>query len=555
MIGVIGHVDHGKTALVGALTGKDTDRLAQEKRRGISIELGFAHLGDGHGRIADFIDMPGHERFVRTMISGATGIDAVLLLVAANEGVKPQTLEHVEIAGLLGIARAVVAVSKCDLATREEAEAAAAAARELLMRCGFGAETPVIFTSVRDGRDIGELREVLLGLAGQGAERPVDGLIWLPIDRAFAMPGHGPVVTGTLRGRAVSPGDRLELLPARKKVRVRAVQVHGENVSAGLPGQRVALNLRGIEIGQVGRGMALAEADVLEPSEWLSIALRSVASAPDLRNGARLRVLAGTAEAEARLRLLDRAVLLPGEWCFAQLRLTVPAALPAGEHVILRRASPAMTLGGGRVLEPVTRRLRRNHPAVLERLRMLNDDLPHKVIEDEAARSPTTLRRLAQLTGKSPASVAGLLRGLPVTVAQNGEVRPHEERRTVLAPRRDEALEAGIAESVRAAGLKPPLPKELAGDAATHRAVERLLREGVLIRATDRDKGKELLFHRDAVAEARRILAPVLAGEDGLTVSEIAAALGISRKFCMPLLDHLDVVRFTKRMGDRRVLH
>jgi selenocysteine-specific elongation factor SelB len=523
-VGVIGHVDHGKTALVRALTGQDTDRLPQEKARGISIALGFAHLDDA----VDLIDMPGHERFVRTMISGATGIDAVLLVVAANEGVRPQTVEHVEIAGLLGITRAIVAVSKCDLVSREDAEFVGAEAADLLKRNGLEPHPPILTSALHEqgmaALGIAELGQTLRALA----ERPRPGLgsAYLPIDRAFTVAGHGTVVTGTLRGGEVASGDALELLPRRRGLRVRAIQVHGESAGSARPGQRVALNLRGVAIGEVSRGMALVSPGGLGLSQWLTVALRSLEGAPPLRNGARLRALFGTSEAETRLRLLDRDVLEPGDAAFAQLRFAEPVAVPAGEHLVLRRASPALTLAGGRVLEPVTQRRKRHDGALLHRLEQLRDD--PRSSHAEAVEGPVQGRPQAE-------------RRKPLTLPPD----PERERITAEAA-------AQIAELLRAAGLTPPLPKEIIVDAPTHRAAEMLLREGTLIRAVDRDKGKELLFHRDAVASARAVLAPLLG--EGLLVSEIAAALGVSRKFCMPLLDHLDTVRFTRRAGDRRVL-
>ena len=215
VLGVIGHVDHGKTALVRALTGQDTDRLAEEKQRGISIALGFAHLNVGSDAAIDLIDMPGHERFVRTMISGATGIDAILLVLAANEGVKPQTVEHVDIAGLLGLRRAVVAISKTDLVAPEQARKVADDAVRLLALSGLDPLPPVM-TSALQETGIEDLRRALQDLAAQQRPHTADGFAYLPIDRAFSIAGHGPVVTGTLRGAAVTAGDTLELLPSRR---------------------------------------------------------------------------------------------------------------------------------------------------------------------------------------------------------------------------------------------------------------------------------------------------------------------------------------------------
>lgn len=616
VLGVIGHVDHGKTALVGALTGQDTDRLAEEKRRGISISLGFAHCKVAADTEIDLIDMPGHERFVRTMIAGATGIDAVLLVVAANEGVKPQTIEHVDIASLLGLRRAAVAISKTDLVAPEEARRVGEEAIRLLVRSGLHPLPPVMTSSLA-AEGIAGLRQTLSILAAHQRPPAGDGLVFLPIDRAFSVPGHGPVATGTLRGAAVSVADALELLPSRRIVRVRAVQVHGAGVPTATPGQRVALNLRDVEITDLGRGMALAAPDSLSMSEWLTMAIRAIPGAMPLRNGMRLRALAGTGEREVRLRLLDRDLLAAGATGFAQLHCAEPVALPAGEHLILRLPSPSRTVAGGRLLEPVTRRHRRNDPAVLARLEDLRA-LPHaELIAAEVQRrgaAGTPLRLLSQLCALGAPRLLALLRTLPVVVTSSGWVARQEDVDALLAqippllaphpsgltreklldalpgtgsevldealhrlqargavserggrlliPRPDadlararaEAeLASWIAENVRRSGLTPPNPSEIVTDSASKRAVDRLLRAGVLVHAMDRAKGRELLFHRDAIKEAQRRLAPLLERPPGLLVTQIGAVLGISRKYSMPLLDHLDAIRFTRRIEDRRV--
>jgi selenocysteine-specific elongation factor len=237
--------------------------------------------------------MPGHERFVRTMISGATGIDAVLLVVAANEGAKPQTVEHVDIAGLLGLRRAVVAISKTDLVSPEEARRVADDAVRLLARSGLDPPPPVM-TSALQAKGIEDLRQALKTLAAKQHPRAADGVAFLPIDRAFSIAGHGPVVTGTLRGAVITVGDTLELLPLRRTVRVRAVQVHGARVAAATPGQRVAINLRDIDIAELKRGMTLTAPDTLALSDWLTISIRAVEGAPPLKNGMRVRAMLGT---------------------------------------------------------------------------------------------------------------------------------------------------------------------------------------------------------------------------------------------------------------------
>ncbi len=366
VVGVIGHVDHGKTALVRALTGMETDRLPEEKRRGISIALGFAHLRHDGAEI-DLIDMPGHERFVRTMIAGATGIDAVLLVVDAREAVKPQTAEHVAIAGLLGITEAVLAVSKCDLVTAEQAVATAAEGATLLRSVGLAVEGPVL-TSASTGAGLDGLRGLLSRVAARTEPRGERGFAWLPIDRAFSIAGHGTVVTGTLRCGRLSSTDVLELLPEGTALRVRAVQVHRETVLAALPGQRVAVNLRGVQAAALSRGQALATPGIIRPANWIGVSLRSLPDAPSLPSGALLTLLAGSSECESRLRLLDRDVLEAGASCVAQLHCHTGVALPAREPFVLRSTAPQMTVGGGRVLDPNMRRLRRKEATRLQRL-------------------------------------------------------------------------------------------------------------------------------------------------------------------------------------------
>ncbi len=613
VLGVVGHVDHGKTALVKALTGKDTDRLEEEKRRGISIALGFARLDLGAGTLVDLIDMPGHERFVRTMISGATGMDAALLAVAANEGIKPQTVEHIDIAALLGLDRGVVVITKVDLVMPEEAKRLAGEVEELMMHAGLHAAPPVMTSSLQ-GTGIEELRRTLRALAVRQIRGGGDGVAYLPIDRAFSIAGHGPVVTGTLRGAAVGASDTLELWPARRAVRVRAVQVHGERVPHAASGQRVALNLRDVEIGDLRHGMAIAAAGALAPSHWLTMSIRTVAAVAPLKNGARLRAMIGTQEKDVRLRLLDRDVLEGGESAFAQLHCAEPIAVPAREHVILRLPSPPRTVAGGRLLIVEGRRARRRNAPLLRRLEDLDALPPESIVTAEVERAGlegTTLRSLAQVSGLSQARVIALTRALPCTVTRSGVVlletlmnglltrirallaeraelsrrelreslatraevldealavlsarglvatrggryripRPQDQVRT----RDDAGLAARIAETLRQAGLKPPTPGAIVTDPDSKRAVDRLLRDGVIVRTLDKDKGKEIIFHKQAIEEAKRRLAPLLERPPGLLVTEIGALLGISRKFTMPLLGHLDTIRFTRRVKDRRV--
>ncbi len=620
VIGVIGHVDHGKSALVHALTGMQTDRLEEERRRGISIALGFAHLSLP-GIELDLIDMPGHERFVRTMISGATGIDAVLLVVAANEGIKPQTVEHLDIAGLLGIRGVIVVFIKTDLVASARVDAVAREAALLARRAGLSvcAELAV---SVVTGAGIEALRDALATALPPVADPWSDGLPFLPIDRVFSIPGHGTVVTGTLRGGRLAVSDEIEIAPSGPAIRLRGLQVHGAPVSVAQPGQRVAANLRDVSPTQIRRGAALAGCGQLSASAWLSVELRVVEGAPPLHTGARLNFLFGTEEVEARLRLLDRDDAAPGDKVLAQINCAVAVAAPAREHFILRRPSPPMTVAGGRILDPVARRLRRNAPAILARLAAIAEATPARIVEQEVRAAGATgveLASLARLAGVAPArvvrdlgDVARIVGRHRIVVARadfdavadrivaaitaNDDAQGDGFRRDRIAawlpmvgpelldealaelvrkgalrqvggqwrlPRddRDQARAAQeaaaarqLAELLRLGGLTPPDPAVAAPGPHTRRLVDRLVREGIAIRAGDRSQKREMLFHRDAVEQAKHLLAPLLAEPPGLLVSEAGAKLGISRRFSVPLLEYLDSIKFTRRIEERRVL-
>jgi selenocysteine-specific elongation factor len=617
IMGVIGHVDHGKTALVRALTGIETDRLPEERRRGISIALGFAHLPAGDA-VIDLIDMPGHERFVRTMIAGATGIAAVLLVVAANEGIKPQTVEHAEVAALLGVRNAIAVVSKCDLVAPEQAAAVAVAAGALAARLGLAGPPPLHVSAV-EGTGLPALKQALVDLASH-ARPPADrGVCYLPIDRAFTVAGHGTVVTGTLRGGAIASGDEVELAPTGRRVRVRGLQVRGVGVPAATPGQRVAVNLRAVDTAAARPGLALAAPGLLVPSSWLTVELRAAPSAPSPLAGAtKLRLLFGTSEADATLRLLDRAELAAAETCFAQLRCVPRVAVPVGERVVLRLTSPLRVVAGGRVLDAGAQRLRRADSAVLDWLALLARETHDEIVRAALARAGArgaSLIALARLAGVSPRRAEAALRGapnvlaggiavaIPALDAAQSDVLRVLERATPAHPRglsRDQlraalpgcgsevldlalarlaakgriertsrirlirveqeqarklgedALAAALAESFRRAGLSPPTEKP--ADVATRRALDRLVREGVLVRAPDRVQKREILFHQEAIDDARRRLRALLATGPGLLVGDAGAALGISRKYSVPLLEHLDAIQFTRRVGDRRLM-
>jgi selenocysteine-specific elongation factor len=366
-LGTAGHIDHGKTALVAALTGVDTDRLPAEKARGISIELGYAPLELPSGRRLSVVDVPGHERFVRTMVAGATGIDLYLMVVAADDGVMPQTIEHATVLAALGVDAGVVAVTKADVA---DPALAVAEAAELLP----GAE--VVPCSARTGAGVEEVRAALDRVAGALPGRgDGDGGPVLHVDRAFTIRGAGTVVTGTLWSGAVAAGDRLVLLPADRPVRVRSVQVHDEPVERACAGQRVALNLAGVAVREVARGDVVAAPGAVAPARLLDCAL----TLREARHGMRAHVHHGTRETPARMGDLGG-----GLW---QARLEQPLLARAGDRVVVRSIAPPDTLGGGVVLDPAARRHGRRADA-LARLERLRRGEPEP--QPEPSRAPPT---------------------------------------------------------------------------------------------------------------------------------------------------------------------
>lgn len=366
-LGVIGHVDHGKTALVRALTGIETDRLKEERERGLSIVLGFAFIDTPHG-VVDLIDVPGHENFVRAMVGGATALDGIILCVAANEGVMPQTREHFNIARLLGVTRGFAVLTKTDLVDPEELELARDDLDEFLADTVL-AGAPVIEVSAQTGAGIEAVRHAIETLTQMPIERDWRGRFFLPLDRAFTIRGFGQVVTGTLRGGNLSVGDTVEIVPGRKRSTVRALQNHNRPIEAAKPGQRVAVNLRHVDRDEVRRGDVLVPPGSLAPTTRLDAELHLLGDAPGpVRNGTVVRLLTGTTEAMARLRLLDRRVIEPGETAMTQFNLDREIATQASEHYLIRNYSPVFTIGGGRILEIHPERHRRFDPAVTARL-------------------------------------------------------------------------------------------------------------------------------------------------------------------------------------------
>ncbi len=370
ILGTAGHIDHGKTTLVKALTGIDCDRLPEEKKRGITIDIGFAILDLPPYRLG-IVDVPGHERFVKNMLAGATGIDLALLVVSARESVKPQTREHLEILRLLGIRHGVIALTMCDLVDEDTREVVELEVRDLVAGT-FLAEAPIIRTVAITAQGIPELREAILAACRQVEERSGKQWFRMPIDRSFIVQGHGTVVTGSVTSGSLRVGDEVEWLPSGQRVRVRSLQNHDLPVDEVHRGQRAAINLAGVHHEQVIRGQELATPGYLVPSRVVTVRLHCL---PEMKRPIKhrqpVRFHVGTLEVMGAVSLLDCDSVEPGKWGLAQLFLDEPVTATWGQPFVLRESSATLTLGGGQVLQPVARKVRRRHLDTLERIEKL----------------------------------------------------------------------------------------------------------------------------------------------------------------------------------------
>jgi selenocysteine-specific elongation factor len=632
VLGTAGHIDHGKTSLIRALTGVDTDRLPEEKARGITIDLGFAVLElDGKLKLA-VVDVPGHEKLVRTMVSGAAGIDLVLLVVAADEGVMPQTREHVAICDLLAIENGIVALSKSDLADPEVIELAGEEVRDLLAPTTL-AGAPMIPISSQTGAGIEELRDALTVLIRNMRPRtPRLGPGRLSIDRAFAMRGFGTVVTGTLQGGSFRTGDTLEIHPRGTRARIRGLQTHGEARDRVGPGARCAVNLQGIEVSELARGDVLARAGAMVSTRTADVQIGWLASAPETEGTLSIEFLTGTAERRARLAPIGRAGFAPGERAFARLHIDGrPVPLIPGDRFIARgfarNEGAGATVGGGVVLDVAPPHRRRSDPSLSRELMIFAEaevaagvrervlrtgmtgaaepslavemglsiaDLQEHLarLEDEGelvragaqrwlgsnwvARVEARLVEVLDAYHRSeplrPGMSRGTLRGqLPDNVRPEGAelaIRRLEERgeiciggefawRKNYTPSLDAEGEVAIAkmrEDARTAGLEPASVKDWSerlgiGQELFRDLVAFLERNDEIVRAPS-----DLFFDRAAIDALKEKVVAHLSEHDEIDTQTYKEVIGTSRRTAMPLMELLDDLHVTRRMGDVRVL-
>jgi selenocysteine-specific elongation factor len=409
IVGTAGHIDHGKTSLVKALTGIDADRLEEEKRRGITIDIGFAHFElpapNGSKIRVGFVDVPGHERFVRNMLAGVGGIDLVLLVIAADEGIKPQTREHFDICRLLAIRRGITVLTKSDAVDAETLEVVRLEVEDYVHGSFLDTaldppQSPIIAVSSLTGAGLDELKSALARVASEVTAKDSAALTRLPIDRVFTMKGFGTVVTGTLVAGTIRKEEELEVFPGGKRVRIRGVQVHGASTEAALAGQRTALNLAGVSTDDLARGITLANADTFRSTSRVDALLSLLPTAKPLRDGARVHFHAYTMETIAEVRLYGTKQLKPGDEAYAQLRFAEPTLLLPADRFIVRQFSPVITIGGGVVLDasPAARRQRVEN--ALAFLKTIREGPPERILAARVARRGANGLQLNDVIGE-----------------------------------------------------------------------------------------------------------------------------------------------------------
>jgi selenocysteine-specific elongation factor len=569
IIGTAGHIDHGKTALVRALTGIDTDRLEEEKRRGITIDLGFAHLeltGEGGEKLRiGFIDVPGHERFVRNMLAGVGGIDLVLLVVAADESIKPQTREHFEICRLLSIPRGITVITKTDLVDEETLNVVRLEIEEFVRGSFLDANrSPIVPVSARTGAGLEQLKREMARMAAEIPARDTEALLRLPIDRVFVMKGFGTVVTGTLIAGKIRKEEEVEIFPTRQRVRIRGVQVHGSSTEQASAGQRTALNLAGATAESLARGMTLAAPGVLELSQEIDVRLSLLKDSKPLKNHARAHLHAFTSETIAEVVLHEGNELKPGTTAFARLRPADPLLLLPGDRAILRQFSPVITIGGAVVLDAFPIR-RQKKTAVLAFLDVLANGSRQEIVTARIARrgeNGLSLDDAVRETGTRKAALENIVTGLlqQKAIFKMGDLLVAADSFSLARGRAVAALDAfhksnplvaGISkEELREKlGLRPEIMQAVLAELLNSKKAEV---SGELVRLSGR--GVEL---KDEEAKAKKEIEGAFAAA-GLKVpymDEVLARLPVDKARAQKLVTLLLRDRVLIKLADNLVFH
>ncbi len=640
ILGTAGHIDHGKTTLVKALTGTDCDRLKEEKARGITIELGFASLELPSGRRVGVVDVPGHERFVKNMVAGAVGMDLVALVIAADEGVMPQTKEHLEICQLLGVQKGLVVLTKLDMVDEEWLELVQDDVREFVQGT-FLEDAPITAVSSTTGAGLDELRNTLDALVADIVPKAPAGPYRLPVDRVFSIKGFGTVVTGTTLSGQISTGQEVTIYPRGIETRVRGIQTHGSESDEAHPGMRTALNLQGLGTSEIRRGDCVASSGSLRPSYLVDLEFFYLSSAEKpLKYRAPVRFHAGTAEVMGRV-LMPGDEIEPGTRNCIQVHLEEPVAVLPGDHYVIRSYSPIRTIGGGRILNPLPRKRKRTRPEMWEELELLAKGEPHELVELHIEKAglrgltPVEISIRSGMYGKALTKQLDRLSGAKKIIRIEGEERiihvsvfeelcekalsfletyhkdnplisgiSKEELRSRIFPvsmqarsstqaatqkifnrllnhlskqekiileqdevrlsthkvalgEREAEIRKAISEIYLNAGLATPSKQEALERAASPDEMEAaeeifdlMIRDGALIRLRDK-----LYYHPDALQDIIQKVRDFFSTHEELGIDDFRKLSGgISRKYMIPLLEHMDSQKITLRVGEKRKL-
>lgn len=631
IIGTAGHIDHGKTTLIKAVTGRETDRLKEEKERGISIELGFTYFDLPSGRRAGIIDVPGHERFIKNMLAGVMGIDVVVLVVAADEGIMPQTKEHLDILNLLGIEKGLIALTKSDLVDEEWLALVEEDVKDGVKNT-FLENSPIIPVSSTTKLGINKVIDMIDQLTEEVKERDVTETARLPVDRVFSLPGFGTVVTGTLTAGKFTIGDEVQVFPGKRTGRIRSIQIHGLDSDTACGGQRVAMNIAGLKKNEIERGSVIAPVDSLEPTMMLDVKLRLLEDSQRIiDNRTRLRLYTGSTEVLCRVVFLDREQLTPGESCYAQLRLEEEIVAKRSDRFIIRFYSPMMTIGGGEILEPNPPKRKRFDKDVIQELEIKEkgeiSEIIEKIIKDKSKSFPT-IKDISILTAMTEEKIQGiidklekknkiivfsLLKDLYLIHVDYGMYLSDKIKEELKKFHQNNPLKAGMSkEEVRSKYLGSV--KQKLGDSV----INKLLREGVIkqnneslalgdfevvfnqvqeeikleiekeflknkfnplkkdelydiLKFNKRDIDQvfealldigilirikeENIVHIDAYRESIDKIKDFINSNGSITVAQLRDLLTTNRKFAIALVEYLDDIKVTKRVGDTRILY
>lgn len=629
IIGTAGHIDHGKTTLIRALTGIETDRLKEEKKRGITIELGFAYFNLPNGKKAGIVDVPGHERFIKNMLAGVSGIDLVLLVIAADEGVMPQTQEHLDILSILDVKKGIIVLTKSDLVDDEWLSLVVEDIREKVDGT-FLENSPIVPVSSVRGTGIEELKMHITALTENIEEKDISESLRLPIDRVFTMSGFGTIVTGTLIEGTIYEKQSLTIYPKKLEAKVRSIQVHGKTVSNAYAGQRVAINLTGIKKEEIDRGDILAEPNSMKNTMIIDVKLNLLKNSDrKIEHWNRLRLYHGTKEILCRVVLIDKEELNPGESCYAQLRLEEVTACKYGDRFVVRYYSPLETIGGGIILDPNAVKHKRSNEDVISELDAKSEGNKDLIIEKALKKFSDKLpdvKFIAVQTGLSEKLVEDTLNAFTrdeIALKFSGDIFIHrdfiEESEEALIdflskfhkrnPLKtgvskeeirsrffnitkgklfDEVMELYINNGIikvfsdlvalkgfevklskdqvdlkniilkkyRNDGFKPLELKDLiislsskAKEKEIRDIVDVMINENLLFKLND-----EILLHIDIYSKAKKLLVDYLTKNNEITLAQYRDVLNTSRKYVIPILEHFDSIKLTKRIGDKRVL-